>query len=87
MGLRNTTIRKPDTITEAELLGIIDELNADSEVDGILVQLPLPKHIDSDKVISAISAEKDVDGFHPMNVSASLAQAGVHLAVYPQGHH
>ena len=69
VGLKNTTIRKPDTISEEELLGIIDELNADDSVDGILVQLPLPKHIDSDKVIAAIKAEKDVDGFHPMNVA------------------
>ena len=50
VGIRNTTIRKPETISEAELLGIIAELNADAEVDGILVQLPLPKHIDEDKV-------------------------------------
>ena len=54
VGIRNTTIRKPETISEAELLGIIAELNADAEVDGILVQLPLPKHIDEDKVIEAI---------------------------------
>ena len=69
VGIKNTTIRREATITEEELLGIIDELNADEEVDGILVQLPLPKHIDSDKVIAAIRAEKDVDGFHPMNVA------------------
>ena len=68
VGIRNTTIRKPETISEAELLGIIAELNADAEVDGILVQLPLPKHIDEDKVIEAIDKAKDVDGFHPENV-------------------
>ena len=85
VGLRNTTIRKPDTITEAELLGIIDELNADSEVDGILVQLPLPKHIDSDKVISAISAEKDVDGFHPMNVARLWLKQECTLPCTPKG--
>ena len=55
VGIRNTTIRKPDTISEAELLGIIEELNADDTVDGILVQLPLPKHISEDKVIATIS--------------------------------
>ena len=85
VGLRNTTIRKPDTITEAELLGIIDELNADPEVDGILVQLPLPKHIDSDKVISAISAEKDVDGFHPMNVARLWLKQECTLPCTPKG--
>ena len=58
VGIRNTTIRKPETISEAELLGIIAELNADAEVDGILVQLPLPKHIDEDKVIEAIDKAK-----------------------------
>ena len=69
VGIKNTPIRREATISEEELLGIIDELNADDSVDGILVQLPLPKHIDSDKVIAAISAEKDVDGFHPMTVA------------------
>lgn len=69
VGIRNTTLRHPDTITEAELLAIIDKLNADDDVDGILVQLPLPKHIDEQKVIAAIKPEKDVDSFHPINVA------------------
>ena len=69
IGIRNTTIRRPETITEAEMLALIEELNADKEVDGILVQLPLPKHIDSDKVIAAIDRGKDVDGFHPRRPS------------------
>ena len=69
VGIRNTTIRRPDTITEEELLALIAELNADDGVDGILVQLPLPKHIDSAKVIAAIDCAKDVDGFHPLNLS------------------
>ncbi|MBQ5914161.1 MAG: bifunctional methylenetetrahydrofolate dehydrogenase/methenyltetrahydrofolate cyclohydrolase, partial [Alistipes sp.] len=69
VGVKNTTIRKSEDISEEELLDIIDELNEDDGVDGILVQLPLPKHIDSDKVIAAIKAEKDVDGFHPTNVA------------------
>ena len=60
IGIRNTTIRRPETITEAEMLALIEELNADKEVDGIIVQLPLPKHIDSDKVIAAIDRGKDV---------------------------
>jgi methylenetetrahydrofolate dehydrogenase (NADP+) / methenyltetrahydrofolate cyclohydrolase len=56
-----------ETISESELLGLVEELNADDRVDGILVQLPLPKHIDSARVIAAIDPAKDVDGFHPVN--------------------
>ena len=85
VGIRNTTIRREATITEEELLGIIDELNADAEVDGILVQLPLPKHIDSDKVIAAIHAEKDVDGFHPMNVANLWLKQPCTLPCTPKG--
>lgn len=70
VGIRNTTILKPADITEAELLDIIAGLNEDDSVDGILVQLPLPDHISEDKVIAAISKDKDVDGFHPLNVAA-----------------
>ncbi len=70
IGIRNTTIRKPDDIGEQELLVIIAELNAAPAVDGILVQLPLPAHMDADKVIEAIDKDKDVDGFHPANVAA-----------------
>lgn len=70
VGFKSTTIRKPETITEDELLSLIEELNKDEDVDGILVQLPLPKHIDEDKVIEAIDKSKDVDGFHPANVAA-----------------
>ena len=58
----------PATVSEVELLALIAQLNADPKVNGILVQLPLPKHIDAQKVIHAIAAEKDVDGFHPLNV-------------------
>ena len=57
----------PDTLTEAELLAIVDRLNRDPAVDGILVQLPLPKQIDAQRVIEAIDPDKDVDGFHPVN--------------------
>lgn len=70
VGFKSTTIRKPDTISEADLLNLIKELNQDKTVDGILVQLPLPDHIDEDKVIEAIDKSKDVDGFHPANVAA-----------------
>lgn len=70
VGFKSTTIRKPDSISEKELLEMIEQLNEDNEVDGILVQLPLPKHIDEDKVIETIDKSKDVDGFHPANVAA-----------------
>ena len=70
IGIRNTTIRLPEQTAQEELLGIIDKLNNDIEVDGILVQLPLPAHIDEITIIAAIAREKDVDGFHPQNVAA-----------------
>ena len=85
IGIRNTTIRRPETITEAEMLALIEELNADKEVDGILVQLPLPKHIDSDKVIAAIDRGKDVDGFHPLNVAALWQKQPCTLPCTPKG--
>ena len=85
IGIKNTTIKKPDTISEKELLNIIDDLNNDSTVDGILVQLPLPKHINPDLVINAISPAKDVDGFHPINVaSLYLKQDGI-VSCTPKG--
>ena len=67
-GLRSSLLRYDDTITEEELLSEIDRLNRDPEVDGFIVQLPLPKHIDEQKVTEAIDFRKDVDGFHPINV-------------------
>ncbi len=68
VGLKSEVIRYPESVEESEVLKKIDELNNDDSVSGILVQLPLPKHIDKQKVIEAIMPEKDVDGFHPMNV-------------------
>lgn len=85
VGVKNTTIRKSEDISEKELLDIIDELNEDDGVDGILVQLPLPKHIDSDKVIAAIKAEKDVDGFHPTNVANLWLKKPCVLPCTPKG--
>ena len=67
-GMKSLDIRLPEQTTEEELLQRIDTLNKDSSVHGILVQLPLPKHIDEDRIITAIKPEKDVDGFHPVNV-------------------
>lgn len=68
-GFDGELIELPEDVSEAELLRVIDERNQNNNVDGILVQLPLPKHIDEDKVIAAITPEKDVDGFHPENVA------------------
>ena len=85
VGIKNTTIRKPSDITEEELLSLIAELNADDAVDGILVQLPLPKHISEAKVIEAISKEKDVDGFHPLNVAALWQKQECVLPCTPKG--
>ncbi len=69
VGIQSTIIRLKEEISEDDLLKQIDELNNDDLVDGILVQLPLPRHIDEKKVIEAISVSKDVDGFHPINVA------------------
>ena len=68
VGLKSEVIRYPEAVEEKTVLDKIDELNKDESVSGILVQLPLPKHIDKQKVIEAIAPIKDVDGFHPMNV-------------------
>lgn len=67
-GFKSTLIRHEDDITEDELLDIVKQLNEDDDVDGFIVQLPLPKHISEQKVIEAIDYRKDVDGFHPINV-------------------
>ena len=70
VGMESRLIELPQDVSEGALLSKISELNADEKVDGILVQLPLPEHIDEDKVIDAIAVAKDVDGFHPSNVAA-----------------
>jgi len=70
VGIRNTTIRLPEDVSEQELLLTIDELNTNPDVHGILVQLPLPGHIDEHRVMNCIAPKKDVDGFHPVNVDA-----------------
>ncbi|MCR5798102.1 bifunctional methylenetetrahydrofolate dehydrogenase/methenyltetrahydrofolate cyclohydrolase FolD [Eubacterium xylanophilum] len=77
IGIKSLSYELPADTTEEKLLGLIDELNNRDDVDGILVQLPLPKHLDEDKVIKAISPIKDVDGFHPQSVGAlSIGQPG-----------
>ena len=68
VGIKSDIVKYPDSVEEKVILDKIEELNKDDTVSGILVQLPLPKHIDKQKVIEAIAPSKDVDGFHPMNV-------------------
>ena len=85
VGMKDKSIRLPESTTEQELLKIIDELNNDKSVHGILVQLPLPKHIDEEKVIMAISSEKDVDGFHPVSVGNMMIGKKSYLPCTPHG--
>ena len=77
VGLVSNLIRLPEETTQDELLAVIDRLNADPTVDGILVQLPVPKHIDKDAVIAAVSPEKDVDGFFGMKSGFTMKQGYV----------
>ena len=85
IGITSKSYDLPETTTEQALLELIDELNQDNTVDGILVQLPLPKHIDSIKVIEKISPEKDVDGFHPYNVGRLCQRIPTLRACTPYG--
>ncbi len=85
VGMKDRSVHLPESTSEAELLRLIDELNADPTVHGILVQLPLPKHINEDKVIMAIKPEKDVDGFHPVNVGNMLIGRPGFLPCTPHG--
>lgn len=85
IGITSKSYDLPETTTEQALLELIEELNQDTEVDGILVQLPLPKHIDSTKVIEQISSEKDVDGFHPYNVGRLCQRIPTLRACTPYG--
>ena len=85
LGLLSQTIVKPADTSEEELLALIDSLNADPRIHGILVQLPLPKHIDENKVILRIDPNKDVDGFHPINVGKMLIGEPGFLPCTPHG--
>lgn len=77
IGIRSESYELPEETTEEELLSLIDKLNKDEKIHGILVQLPVPKHINEDRIIQAISPKKDVDGFHPQSVGAlSIGQPG-----------
>lgn len=84
-GFKSTVIRFEDDVTEEQLLKTIDELNNNSDIDGFIVQLPLPKHIDEQKIIEAINYKKDVDGFHPINVGRLSIGLPCFLSATPQG--
>jgi methylenetetrahydrofolate dehydrogenase (NADP+)/methenyltetrahydrofolate cyclohydrolase len=85
VGFDSEVLRYPDTITEGELLAKIREINEDEGVDGLIVQLPLPKHIDEDKVINTISPLKDVDGFHASNVGKMVLGEPSFVSATPYG--
>ncbi len=85
IGMTSSTYKLPEDISEEELLSTIGFLNKDEDVDGFIVQLPLPKHIDVDKVISSIDPAKDVDGFHPMNVGRMAIGQKAYVSATPAG--
>ena len=84
-GFKSTLLRFEDTITQQELLKEVDRLNNDADVDGFIVQLPLPAHIDEQKVIEAIDYRKDVDGFHPVNVGRLAIGLPCFISATPRG--
>ena len=84
-GFRSTLVRYEDDVTEQELLSCVARLNADESVDGFIVQLPLPPHIDEQKIIEAIDYRKDVDGFHPVNVGRMAIGLPSFVSATPRG--
>lgn len=84
-GFKSSLIRFEDDVTEDELLACVDKLNKDDDIDGFIVQLPLPKHIDEQKVIEAIDYRKDVDGFHPVNVGRMAIGLPCFISATPLG--
>lgn len=84
-GFKSTLIRYEEDVTEEELLTCVDRLNKDKDVDGFIVQLPLPKHIDEQKVTEAVCPEKDVDGFHPVNVGRMSIGLDCFISATPLG--
>jgi len=85
IGYKSTLTRLENTISENKLLQVIEELNNDPDIDGILVQLPLPKHISDENVINAIHPSKDVDGFHPVNVGRMVQGLSTFIPATPYG--
>jgi len=85
IGIYSEDIRLPAETSQAELMALIDKLNKDDKINGILVQLPLPKHLDEGEVLLAIDPAKDVDGFHPVNVGKMMLGQGAFLPCTPHG--
>jgi len=85
VGFQSTLIKLPETISENELLEKVNELNNDENIDGYIVQLPLPKHIDSQKILMAVDANKDVDGFHPTNFGKMALSLPTFISATPFG--
>ncbi len=85
VGFDSTNIRYDETVTEEELIAKIKEINADDSIDGLIVQLPLPKHIDPEKVTEAIDVRKDVDGFHPINLGRMQRNLPCFIPATPYG--
>src|SRR6202166_1965605 len=85
IGFKSTMLRLDDSVSESKLLSIIKDLNEDMDVDGILVQLPLPKHIPDERIILAIDPSKDVDGFHPVNVGKMVLGSPSFISATPHG--
>jgi methylenetetrahydrofolate dehydrogenase (NADP+) / methenyltetrahydrofolate cyclohydrolase len=85
VGFKSTLFRLEDMVSESKLTGVINELNNDPDVDGILVQLPLPKHISEENIINAIEPDKDVDGFHPVSVGRMVQGIETFIPATPYG--
>jgi methylenetetrahydrofolate dehydrogenase (NADP+)/methenyltetrahydrofolate cyclohydrolase len=85
VGFSSSLLRFPENISEMELLKVVDDLNTDDTIDGFIVQLPLPKHIDANKILLAINPEKDVDGFHPTNVGKMVLNLPSFIPATPYG--
>jgi methylenetetrahydrofolate dehydrogenase (NADP+)/methenyltetrahydrofolate cyclohydrolase len=85
VGMSSTVLRFPATITEAALLEEVAKINNNSDIDGLIVQLPLPKHINEQKIIEAIHPDKDVDGFHPLNVGRMVTGLPTYVSATPDG--
>jgi methylenetetrahydrofolate dehydrogenase (NADP+)/methenyltetrahydrofolate cyclohydrolase len=85
VGFKSSMFRFEDDVTEEELLAKVEALNNDDDVDGFIVQLPLPKHISEQKVIEAIDPKKDVDGFHPINVGRMVIGLPCFVSATPYG--
>lgn len=85
VGMTSSLYKYPETITEKELLDVVDFINSDDDIDGLIVQLPLPDHIASEKVIQRIDPAKDVDGFHPVNVGRMALNLPAYVSATPYG--